>query len=310
MDEKKPAHSQQAVNQGLLAGIAAYLFWGVFPIYFKLTETALPTEVLAHRIVWSVPFGFIIILFRKQLGEVIGAFKSPKIMTLLLVSSIAICVNWLVYIWAIQNDQIFQGSLGYYINPLINVLFGLLFFGERFSKLQGLAISLAALGVLVLTVYGGQFPLIALTLAFSFGIYGALRKHIIIGALPGLFIETVFVFIPALFYGLYLKDTGVLQFGGSDMQLNLLLIAAGPFTVLPLIGFAVAARRLKLSTLGFLQFIAPTLQFVCGLYYGETFTTAHAICFTLIWIGVIIFSLDGFKRQSSDKKNGRSKAAI
>ena len=298
------ADADKVIHGGLLAGITAYTIWGLFPFYFKATAAIPPAEFVAHRIIWSVPFGLLIILFRKQLSEVYRALKTPKTVALLFAAAVALALNWGVYIYAIQIDQIFQGSLGYYINPLIYVLVGVIFFEEKLTKLQGLAVLFALIGVSVLTLYGGKFPAIALILAVSFTIYGVIRKYVEIGAMPGLFIETLLLALPALAYLFYQKQTGAMLFGALGLQMDILILLAGPVTVLPLLAFAFAARRLKLSTLGFLQFIGPTMQFMCGLYFGEPFTSAHAICFTFIWLGVIIFCADAYR------KGRRNKAAL
>lgn len=281
---------------GLLSGVMAYILWGFFPIYFKATEQAGALEILAHRVIWAVPFGLLIIAARRQFRDVIYAVKDRKTLALLCLAAIALAANWGVYIWAVQIGEILQASLGYYINPLLYVLVGVVFFKERLTRLQGLAVALAAMGVGVLAVYGGQFPAISIFLACSFGLYGVIRKQVNIGAMPGLFIETVVLLPVALIYMVVLSRTGTQMFGSAgELDLTVLLIAAGPITVLPLLCFAVAARKLKLSTLGFLQFIAPTLQFICGLYYGEAFTPARALCFGFIWVAVIIFMWDGLR---------------
>ncbi len=287
-----------ASQSGLYAGITAYVIWGLFPIYFKLTAAVPTPEILAHRIIWSVPFGFLILIWRHQITAVFQALREAKKLLWLTAAALALSANWGVYIWSIQNDQIFQSSLGYYINPLIYVLVGVVFFKERLSRLQTLAIVLAFIGVAVLTLHGRQLPIIALFLAISFTIYGVIRKQIDIGAMPGLFIETLVLSLPAIIYVLWLGAHDQLVFVRADMPLKTLLILAGPITVLPLLAFAIAARRLRLSTLGILQYIGPTLQFVCGLYYGETFTQAHAICFGCIWLAAIIFSYEGRRHKS------------
>ncbi len=279
---------------GLMSGLSAYLIWGLFPIYFVATKAVPAPEILAHRILWSLPFGLLILLFRKQITDTIKAIRKLRTLGLLALTSISLAANWGIYIYAIQIEQIFQGSLGYYINPLIYVLVAVLFFGERLSRLQGLAIVLASIGVLVLTIYGGQFPVISIFLAVSFTIYGVLRKLINLGAMPGLFIEVLVLIVPAMLYLGWLWQTDTLVFG-TDAALSGLMIAAGPITILPLLAFTFAARHIRLSTLGVLQFVGPTMQFLCGIYFGEPFTTAHAICFALIWVGVILFALDGWR---------------
>lgn len=279
---------------GLLSGLGAYFLWGLFPIYFVATRAIPAPEILAHRILWSLPFGLLILIFRRQIGDTIKAIRKPRTLALLALASVSLAANWGVYIYAIQIEQIFQGSLGYYINPLIYVLVAVLFFGERLSRLQGFAILLACLGVLALTIYGGQFPIISLFLACSFTLYGVLRKLIDVGAMPGLFIEVLVLVLPAALYIAWLSQSGSLVFG-TDTTLSWLMVAAGPITVLPLLAFAFAARRIRLSTLGILQFVGPTMQFFCGVYFGETFTAAHAICFTLIWLGVAVFAFDSWR---------------
>ncbi len=292
---------QKEARLGLFSGIFAYFIWGLFPIYFKLTERVPAIEILAHRIVWAVPFGLIIILFRKQLKEVMSALKNGKTLALLTLAAISLSINWGLYIWAIQQDQIFQGSLGYYINPLIYVLVGVIFFKETLTKLQILAVILAGIGVSILTLYGGVFPWISLTLAVSFTIYGVIRKQVDIGAMPGLFVETIILLLPALIFLGWLQSKGQFQFQTEDLSMKWLLIAAGPITVIPLLAFATAARRLRLSTLGILQYIGPTLQFACGVYYGEAFTLAHGLCFSFIWLAVAVFSWDAWRHREGLK---------
>ncbi len=281
-------------TSGLWAGIVAYFIWGIFPVYFKITESIAATEILMHRIIWSIPFGLLILLFRDQIGEVWTALKDKKKVGLLFIASVALAANWGVYIWAIQQEQIFQGSLGYYINPLMYVLVGVVFFKETLSPWQLVAVVLAIIGVLILTFYGGQFPVISLFLATSFTIYGVMRKQVDINAMPGLFIEVILLLLPALAYIYWLTSQGQFDFPTAPTDMKVLLVLAGPITVLPLMAFAFAARRLTLTMLGFLQYIGPTLQFMCGLYYGEKFTMAHAWCFGFIWLAVGIFMADSW----------------
>ena len=243
-----------------------------------------------------MPFGLLIILFRRQLKDVWQALKKPKTIALLALAAIAITTNWGIYIWAIQQDQIFQGSLGYYINPLAYVLIGVVFFKESLSRLQALSILFALIGVSILTIYGGVFPIISLCLVISFTAYGVIRKQVEIGAMPGLFIETVILLLPAIFFLGWLSQTGQLQFGQLGPRIESLLILAGPITVLPLLAFAYAARHITLSMLGILQYIGPTLQFALGIYFGEAFTNAHALCFGFIWLGIIIYSYDALRQ--------------
>ena len=288
--------SQDDTKSGVISGLTAYVIWGLFPIYFVAVKQIPTLEILGHRIIWSIPFGFLILLFRKQLMETLAIFRKPKTIALLTLAAIALAANWGVYIWAIQQDQIFQGSLGYYINPLIYVIVGVMFFKETISRLQIFAILLATIGVAILTFQGGVFPWISLFLAASFTTYGVLRKQIAVGAMPGLFVETLTLLLPALVLFAYLAKTDTMAWGGSGWQMNALLVFAGPLTVLPLLAFAFAARRISLSALGILQYVGPTLQFACGIYFGESFTLAHAWCFGFIWLGVGVFAFDAIRR--------------
>ncbi len=287
--------AEKRTRDGLVAGLVAYVLWGFFPIYFKIIEAVPPLEVLAHRIVWAVPFGLPIILARRQWPDVKQAIADRRKLGFLTLSALLIAVNWLVYIWAVQNDLIFQASLGYYINPLMYVLVGVAFFRERLRPAQTAAVLLATAGVLVLTIRGAQFPAVALTLATSFTIYGVIRSRVAVGGMPGLFIETLVLFPIAAAYLVMLTHVDGAAFGTANPALSGTLMLAGPFTVLPLLSFALAARRLRLSTIGIMQFIAPTMQFFLGLAYGEPLTGAHVVCFVLIWTAVAIFSGDAWR---------------
>ena len=277
-------------RNGVISGALAFAMWGAFPIYFKIATGVSALEMLSHRIVWAVPFGLLIVLARRQWQEVRRVLRERRTFGLLLLSAAVIALNWLVYIYAIQNNQIFQASLGYYIL----VLAGFLFLGERLRRGQTLAVGLAATGVAVLAVQGGQFPVISLVLALSFTVYGLVRKQVVVGAMPGLFIETIVLLPPALIYLLYLGHADALAFGADQPRLSVLLLLAGPLTVLPLLFFAIGARRLQLATIGFLQFIGPTGQFLLGVYYGEPLTMANVVCFGFIWLAVAVFVIDAF----------------
>jgi len=287
-------HSKDT-RDGLVAAFMAYLMWGVLPVYFKIVGDVAVTEVLVHRIVWAVPFGAVIIFWRRQWSEVRRALGDARVLGFLTLAAVLIGVNWFVYIWAVQSNQIFQASLGYYINPLLFTLAGVLLFGERLRRFQTAAVFLAATGVLVLTISRGQFPVIALSLGTLFTIYGVIRKQVVVGGMPGLFVETLVLFPLSAAYLIWIMNAGDAAFTLSNPSMVGMLLLAGPFTVLPLLCFALATRRLSLSTVGFMQFIAPTLQFITGLYYGEVLTTAHAVCFGLIWIAVGLFSWDAWR---------------
>jgi chloramphenicol-sensitive protein RarD len=237
-------------KQGLIAALIAYVCYGLLPIYIKSVDAVPSIEVLAHRIIWSVPFGLLIVLGRKQIPEIKAAFTDIRIMGLLFITALLIGMNWYIYIYSVQTNQVLQASLGYYINPLFYVLVGVIFLKERLRALQAVAISIAAIGVLILTLSTGQFPWIAITLAASFTVYGVIRKNVAVGAMPGLFIETLIICPLALAYFYHITQGGFAIFANNDSSMIVLLLLAGPITVIPLLLFAVAARKLRLTTIG------------------------------------------------------------
>ena len=293
-------NSRNDTRDGLIAAFLAYLMWGVLPVYFKLVEDVATLEVLVHRIIWAVPFGALIIFSRRQWPEVRRALADVRVVGYLVLAAVLIAGNWFVYIWAIQKDQIFQASLGYYINPLLFTLAGVLLFGEKLRSFQIAAIFLAAAGVLILTISSGQVPVIALILGTLFTIYGVIRKRIVVGGMPGLFIETLVLLPFSMAYLVWIMISGAAEFGSGSPSMMVLLILAGPVTVLPLLCFALATRRLNLSTVGFMQFIAPTLQLIIGVLYGEELTSAHVVCFSLIWLAVGLFSWDAWRARRTE----------
>jgi chloramphenicol-sensitive protein RarD len=282
-------------RSGVLIGLLAYTLWGVFPIYFKLVASVAPFEVLGHRILWAVPFGALIIAARRQWREVAAAVVDRTMLAWLALAAVCISANWLIYIWAIQNERIFETSLGYYINPLMFVAVGALMLGERLRRLQAVAVALATSGVLFLTLSGGAFPWVALSLAALFTAYGVIRRQIAVGAMPGLFIETAMLLPFAAAWVCWLVVQGEAAISEGSAGLAALLIAGGPITVVPLLCFAIAAKRVSLTTIGFLQFLAPTLQFLVGVYYGEPLTPARIVCFACIWAAVLVFSFDALR---------------
>lgn len=287
---------------GGLSALGAFGLWGFLPVYFKYMEAVPPVEILAHRIVWSVFFVGIALIFTKRWVEVGAILKNRRLVFWLLVSSVLLSCNWLLYIWAVTNEQMLQGSLGYYINPLVNVVLGVVLLSERLSKLQWVAVGLSMIGVSVLAVGLGEFPWIAVTLALLFGFYGYVRKTAPVGAAAGLFVETLVVVVPAFIYLIYLAWNGAGAFGAYTVSYDLLLVFAGIVTAVPLILFASAARRLRYATVGFFQYLAPTLQFLLAvLVYGEAFTDAHKITFALIWTALAIYSFDVWRTRNHPK---------
>ena len=248
--------------------------------------------MLMHRIVWALPFALLIVLARNQWADVRQVFADRRTLGLLAASAIVVSVNWLVFTWATQNERIFEASLGYYINPLVLVLIGYLFLGERLRPRQVAAVFLAAAGVAVLTISGGKFPVISITLAISFSLYGVIRKKVVVDAMPGLLVELIILYPLSAAYLYLLVNGGASPFTVANPEMMGLLLLAGPLTVLPLVFFAYAARRLRLATLGFIQFIGPTGQFIVGYYYGEALTLPYLVCFVLIWTAVSLFIFD------------------
>ncbi|MEZ9892575.1 EamA family transporter RarD [Vibrio lentus] len=296
---------QQRTRQGILLAVAAYTMWGIAPIYFKSLSEVSPFEILSHRVVWS--FFLLAFLLHMSRGwrKVRDTLTSKPKMLYLVATSILVGANWLIFIWAVNSNHMLDASLGYYINPLINVLLGMFFLGERLRKLQWFAVSLAAIGVIIQLIAFGSVPIVAIALAFSFGFYGLLRKKVSLEAQTGLFIETLVMLPIAATYLLFIADSATSDFSMNPIQLNLLLVAAGVITTVPLLCFTGAATRLKLSTLGFFQYIGPSLMFLLAvLIYGEAFTSDKAITFAFIWGALVIFSFDGLR---NNKKNKRAK---
>ncbi len=282
---------QRLDRTGLIQGLAAYVMWGVLPLFFWLLAAVDAGEVVAMRVLWSLGLLAVLVVALQRGPALLAALRNRRAMLLLAASSALISANWLVFIWAIQHHHVLEASLGYFLNPLVNVLLGVVLLRERLGKPQMVAVALAAIGVTVLAIGAGQGIWISLTLAFSFGFYGFVRKVAPVEALEGLTIETVILAPIAILYVLWLSGNGGLSFGGESW-ITSVLTASGFVTAVPLLLFAGAARRLPYSTLGLLQYIAPTMGFVLAItFFGETMTTAHMICFALIWSGLAIYVL-------------------
>jgi chloramphenicol-sensitive protein RarD len=284
------------MNKGVVYGLGAYLMWGFFPIYFKLLHDVPAMEILGNRIIWSFILLAGIITLRAGWGYMRYKALQPRTLLIYTLASALLAVNWLVYIWGVNAGFIVETSLGYFINPLINVLFGVLFLHERLRPMQWAPVGLAGLGVLYLTVNYGQLPWIALTLAFTFGLYGLVKKTAPLGSLHGLTLETGILFLPAMLYLLWTTGSGNASAGETrTLLVTVLLIGTGVMTSVPLLMFGAAARSIDLSLLGILQYIAPTCQFLLGvLVYGEPFTLVRLVGFSLIWAALILFWVEGF----------------
>ncbi|HAS8339899.1 EamA family transporter RarD [Vibrio vulnificus] len=301
------AEEQQKARQGVLLALGAYTMWGIAPIYFKSLAVVSPLEILSHRVVWSFFLLAALLHFGRHWRTVRDVLTSKSKMLYLVTTAILVGANWLIFIWAVNANHMLDASLGYYINPLINVLLGMLFLGERLRKLQWFAVTLAACGVLVQLIVFGSVPIVAIALAFSFGFYGLLRKKVSVDAQTGLFIETLVMLPAAAIYLLFIANTPTSNMLANPSQLNLLLIAAGVVTTLPLLCFTGAATRLKLSTLGFFQYIGPSLMFLLAvLIYGEAFTSDKALTFAFIWEALVVFSFDGLRYRRNSRKTALS----
>ncbi len=278
---------------GLLYGLGAYIWWGGAPLYFHLVSHVQPITVLAHRIVWTIVFLLLIIGVQRRWEELKRVLRNQRTMGMLTVASLLIAVNWFVFIYAVSIDQVLQASLGYYINPMVNVLLGLIFLGERFRRWQWGAVALAATGVLYLTLQGGEtFPWISLTLAMSFGMYGLIRKKIVVGPVVGLLVESLILLPPTII--VLMMPMG--QIGQLTAGTYVLLSLSGIVTAMPLLWFAAGVRRLRLTTMGFVQYLSPTVQFVLAVtLLGEHLRPEQLITFAFIWSAVIVYTIDSVR---------------
>lgn len=290
-----------SVRLGFFAALGCYTIWGLLPLYFKVLGHVAPEFMLAHRIVWALPTGLILIAFARNWRDVRAAL-TPRRLAWLTVSGLLIGVNWWVYIWAVGQDRVMEASLGYYINPLLNVLMGLVFFKEQLRKAQWLAVFVAAIGVGIMTIALGHIPWVALVLAVTFGVYSVVRKQLLVDGRAGFIIEVAVLFFPALIW-LQTQQTPMFANGGWDIPL---LLAAGPITAVPLILFALAAKRLKLTTVGMMQYIGPTIQFIIALALGEAFGLQHAAGFACIWTALLIFTVDSVRGEAKARRLARS----
>jgi chloramphenicol-sensitive protein RarD len=287
--------SQRTIS-GLFFSGAAFLIWGVSPLYWKALGNVPAIEIVLHRIVWSFVLLVPIILIRKKWNEFTATLKSGQAVLVLLASTLLVSCNWLVYIWAVNAGHLLQASLGYYINPLVNVFLGMVFLKEKLRRPQAFAVLLATMGVLYLTFFFGQFPWIALTLAFSFGLYGLIHKTMSMGSLVGLTTETLIAGIPSLAYLLYLDHQGRGIFLNQGVGIDLMLVASSVMTAFPLLFFSFGTRRLKLSTVGILQYLAPSCMFLMAVFlFGEPFFNAQVISFLMIWTALAIYSTDSVR---------------
>lgn len=295
----QPELSRENNTAGVAYALGAFTIWGLIPIFFKELSHVPALEFLGHRMVWSFVFLIFLLFFRRALKqlikEILHSLRDGKLMLMLGTTAILISSNWLVYIWAITNDHVVEASLGYFINPLMNVALGLLLLGERLSRTKLFSVGLGAVGVLYMIVEGGSFPWIALYLATSFALYGLIRKKAHVGAIIGLWVEMLLLLPIALAYLLYLGLSAPPGQTGYDDYTAFMLIISGAVTTIPLVFFTSAAKRLPLSTIGVLQYIAPTMTLLFAVFlWQEPFTTTHMIAFGLIWSGLALYTKDSF----------------
>ena len=283
------------MNKGIINGLAAYSLWGFFPIYWKLLQNVPALQVIGHRIAWSFVLLIVVILLTRQWQHFYAAVQSPRTIAIYSVAAVLLSINWLVYVWGVNAGFIVETSLGYFINPLISVLLGVIFLHERLRAMQWVPVALAATGVLYLTLVYGRPPWIALSLAFSFGIYGFVKKLAPLGSLYGLTLETALVFPLALAYLAFVDYHRTGSFLHEGALTDFLLIGTGAVTSIPLLMFASAARQIPLTMIGILQYIAPTIQFLIGVFlYREPFDQSRLIGFGLVWIALIIFWVENY----------------
>ena len=278
---------------GGIFAASAYTLWGIAPLYFKSIDFVPAVEILLHRIVWSFLLLALILTSMQQWPRVLEVLKKPKMVVAMLGTGVLLAGNWGLFIWAINNEHMLEASLGYYINPLLNVLLGMVFLGERLRKLQWVAVGLACTGVLIQLVYFGSLPWVALVLASSFALYGLFRKKLAVDALSGLFVESLLLMPLALYYWINFADSASANLLDNSLTLNLWLVAAGVVTTVPLLCFIAAARRLQLSTMGFFQYIGPSFMFVFGVFiYHEPLDISKLVTFIFIWTALLVYSLD------------------
>jgi chloramphenicol-sensitive protein RarD len=290
--------SAYPANRGVICAASAYITWGVIPIFWKLLDHVGAVEIVVHRIVWTLIFALAALAAWNRLPKLWVAMRSPNALAALTASAVLIAMNWGLFIWAVTADRIIDTSLGYYINPLVSFVLGVVWLGERLTKLQLVAIGLATLGIVNQTVALGYLPWISLVLAVSFGLYGLIRKTVAVESLEGLTVEACILAPISLAYIGYMVASDQGAFTHLSLSTDLMLILAGPLTAIPLLLFAAGARLVRLSTMGFLQYLAPSISLVLAVFlYGEPFTQAHAVTFALIWDALALVSWEAFRRE-------------
>ncbi len=299
-----------SIRFGFLCALGCYTIWGGLPLYFRALGHIAPQEMLAHRIIWSVPTGLFLIFLARNWSQLRAAMTRQHLLWLS-ISSLLIGLNWMVYIWAVSQERVIEASLGYYINPLVNVLIGALFFAERLRIAQWLAVAIATIGVVVMTMALGYVPWIALVLCFSFAFYSVIRKQVQVDSRAGFVVEAAMLAPLALIWmGWFIgqPDGRIIGEGGTDIPM---LLLSGPITAVPLILFGLGAKRLRLSTIGMMQYIGPTLQFIISVFiFKEAFGPTHAVAFACIWTALIVFTTDSMVGEAKAKRLARAAASV
>lgn len=291
---------------GFAYALSAFFLWGLLPFFMKAIAHIDTYQVLAHRVIWSIPIALIILLLTGRFQGLLQIFKSRRKFAIMMLSSAVISVNWGVYIWSIASERSIEAALGYYINPLISVALGALFLGEKMDRIQIVAIALAMLAVAILTLAAGVFPWVAITLACSFATYGFIRKTVDIGPTQGFMVEVLILSVIAVPYAIWLQWSGVSHFGLNTTD-TLLLLGCGPVTAIPLILFSYGARRLRLSTIGLMQYIVPTMIFLIGVFiFNEPFSQWQLVAFLLIWTAIVLYTWSSMRRLRAEHQQAKS----
>lgn len=303
-----PVDSNSDSPRGLVLVTVTYFLWGFLPLYMKALAHVPPVEVIAHRVIWSLPIAAAVLIWQRRADEVVAALRTPRLLAMAAVTAILVSANWLIYVWAIVNDQALEAALGYYINPLFSVFLGAVILKERLSRAQMAAIALAAAAVIILTVQAGRLPIVALGLTLSWGFYAYCKKSLPLGPNQGFTLEVLLLCPFAVGIAMWLQLTGRSHFAAGSLSDTLLLIGCGAVTAIPLMLYANGAKLVRLSTVGILQYIAPTMIFLCAvLVFGEPFGSARMIAFPLIWAALVIYSVS-LLRQASAKRRKAMRA--
>ena len=300
----------QSLRFGFLCCLGCYTIWGGLPLYFRALDHISPAEMLAHRVIWSVPTGLVLIVIARNWAQLRDALTRERLIWLT-ASALLIGLNWLIYIWAVSEERVIEASLGYYMNPLVNVLIGAVFFAERLRPAQWAAVGIAAIGVAIMTAALGYLPWVSLVLCFSFAFYSVIRKQVQVDSRAGFVVEaSILAPLALMWMGWFLgqPDGRMMGDGGFDIPM---LLLSGPITAFPLILFALAAKRLRLSTIGMMQYLAPTLQFIISVFvFKEEFGWAHGAAFAFIWTALIVFTIDSLVGEAKAKRLARAAASM